>query len=192
MTNKHSKEYKKFTQEKYPWDSDMAKNITEKVTELIDLGNQPISVVEGFLHHLKFFNPRHSLPSQYYITLIPLASYNVRYHMFTSFVDLIQHVKQAIEEMGNKQAMSPCHFIWQCKKYKRGRGCVTLQLAVHEGLLSQCSITHSLANARKIVGQLVSCEYGLISGLQLYQMSPSRFFKSRSAGFLCEFTAVCL
>ena len=36
-------------------------------------------------------------------------------------------------------------------------GCVshthTLQLAVHEGLLSQCSITNSPSNARKMVGQ---------------------------------------
>ena len=37
----------------------MAKNVTEKVTELIALDNQLISVVEdqGFLGHLEFLNP---------------------------------------------------------------------------------------------------------------------------------------
>ena len=34
-------------------------------------------------------------------------------------------------------------------------GCIshTLQLTVHEGLLSQCSVTDSPANTRKVVGQ---------------------------------------
>ena len=53
-------------------DSDMAKNITEKVIELITLQNQLISVVEyqGFLRHLEFLNPRYTLRSRHYITLI--------------------------------------------------------------------------------------------------------------------------
>ena len=57
----------------------MANNITEKVTELIALDNQPISVVEdqGFLRHLEFLNPWYALPSLHYITLTPLLSYNV-------------------------------------------------------------------------------------------------------------------
>ena len=50
----------------------MAKNITEKVIELITLQNQLISVVEyqGFLRHLEFLNPRYTLRSRHYITLI--------------------------------------------------------------------------------------------------------------------------
>ena len=38
----------------------MAKNITEKVTELIALDNQLISTVEdqGFVRQLRFLNPR--------------------------------------------------------------------------------------------------------------------------------------
>ena len=37
-------------------------------------------------------------------------------------------------------------------------GCVshTFQLTVHEGLLSQCSVTDSSANARKVVGQCLN------------------------------------
>ena len=31
----------------------------------------------------------------------------------------------------------------------------TLQLAVHEGLLSQCNVTHSLANTRKVDANVV-------------------------------------
>ena len=61
---KHSKLSNKFTQaieakmpkqdafkRKYPWDSDMAKNIIEKVIALIALDDQLISMVEdqGFL-----------------------------------------------------------------------------------------------------------------------------------------------
>ena len=47
----------------------MAKNITEKVTKLIALDNQLISVVQdqGFLRHLEFLNPWYALPSLHYI-----------------------------------------------------------------------------------------------------------------------------
>ena len=40
-------------------------------------------------------------------------------------------------------------------------GCIshTLQLALHEGLLSQCSVTDSPANTRKVVGQCCSIIY---------------------------------
>ena len=49
--------------EKYPRDSGMAQNITEKVTELITLDNQLISMVEngGFLCHLELLNPWYAL-----------------------------------------------------------------------------------------------------------------------------------
>ena len=57
----------------------MAKNITERVIRLIAQDNQLISVVEdqGFLRHLEFLNPQHALPSQDYITFLPLSSYKV-------------------------------------------------------------------------------------------------------------------
>ena len=57
----------------------MVTNITEKVTELIALDNQLISVVEdqGFLRHLEFLNPWYALSSLHYITFLPLSSYNV-------------------------------------------------------------------------------------------------------------------
>ena len=56
--------------------SDMTENITEKVTELIALDNQLISVEEdqGFLHHLEFLNPWYALGSQHYFILAPLKS----------------------------------------------------------------------------------------------------------------------
>ena len=65
--------------EKYPWDSNMAKNISENITEFIALDNQLISVVEdqGFLCHREFLNPWYALPSRHYITLLPLSSCNV-------------------------------------------------------------------------------------------------------------------
>ena len=98
MANKKQrlKEYNEFTQttqaktpmqqtladtfkrkEKYPQDSDMAKNITERVIKLITLDNQLISVAEdqGFLHHPEFLNPQYALPSGHYITLTPLLNY---------------------------------------------------------------------------------------------------------------------
>ena len=45
----------------------MGKYITEKVTELISLDNQLISVVEdqGFLRHLEFLNPRYAPSSRH-------------------------------------------------------------------------------------------------------------------------------
>ena len=63
----------------------MAKNITEKVTELITLDNQLISVIEdqGFLHHPEFLNPR---LFQHYITLTPLSSYTVSVCALVSWV----------------------------------------------------------------------------------------------------------
>ena len=66
----------------------MAKNITEKVTKLIALDNQLISVVQdqGFLRHLEFLNPWYALPSQHYITLNPLSSYNVPVRALVSWV----------------------------------------------------------------------------------------------------------
>ena len=55
--------------EKYPWDSDMAKGITERVIKLITLDNQLISMVEyqGFLWHLDFLKLWYALPSLHYI-----------------------------------------------------------------------------------------------------------------------------
>ena len=52
-----------------------------KVIILIALDNQLISVEEdqGFLNHLEFLNPLYALPSQHYITFIPLWSYNGTY-----------------------------------------------------------------------------------------------------------------
>ena len=54
------------------------------------------------------------------------------------FHDNIRNMKKAIYDM---EALSV--------------GCVshTLQLTVYEGLLSQCSVTESPANTRKVVGQ---------------------------------------
>ena len=69
---------------KYPRDSDIPKNITEKVIEFIVLDNQLISMVkgQGCLYHLEFWNPRYALPSQHYITLLRVT-----------FVGLIQKSK---------------------------------------------------------------------------------------------------
>ena len=66
----------------------MAKNITEQVIQLIALDNQLISMEEdqGFLCHLEFWNPRYALPSQHYITLLPLSSYNVPVCALVSWV----------------------------------------------------------------------------------------------------------
>ena len=78
-----------------------------------------------------------------------------------------EHVKQAIEEMLNACDIDKQHVeiilhdnVRNMKKEMDdmevpSMHCVahTLQLAVHEGLLSQCSITDSPGNARKVVGQ---------------------------------------
>ena len=124
----------------------MAKNVTEKVIRLIALDNQLISVVEdqGFLHHLEFLNPWYALPSLHYITLTPLSSYNVPVCTLVLWVSYSRTCKTGnrgdVEHMSNRQATRPCNFTH------------TLKLAVHEGLLSQCSATDSPANTRKVVG----------------------------------------
>jgi len=77
-----------------------------------------------------------------------------------------EHVKQAIEEMLNTWGIDKqqVHVILRdnARNMKKAMdymgvpsvGCIahTLQLVVHEGLLSQRSVTDTLANARKIVG----------------------------------------
>ena len=78
-----------------------------------------------------------------------------------------EHLKQATEEMQNacekdKHASMPFYVpAWGIGKKAMDDmevpsvGCIshTLQLAVHEGLLSQCRITASPANARNMVSQ---------------------------------------
>ena len=78
--------------EKYPQDSDMAKNITEKVINILALDNQLVSVVEDqcFLRHLEFLNPWYALPSQHYITLFTSTFELQSASMRTSFMGLIQ------------------------------------------------------------------------------------------------------
>ena len=79
--------------EKYPPDSDMAKNITEEVIQWIALGNQLISAVEdqGFVGHLEFLNPRYALPSRLYITFLPRFTFVTKCRCWrTSLVGLIQ------------------------------------------------------------------------------------------------------
>ena len=62
----------------------MTKSITEKVTELIALDKQLISVVEdqSFFRHLEFLKPWYAL---HYITLTPLSSYNVHNVLWVSY-----------------------------------------------------------------------------------------------------------
>ena len=82
----------------YPRDSDMVRNITENVTELIALDNQLISAVDdqGFLRHLEFLNARYALQSQHYITIY--STFGLRHAgMRTSFVGFTQ------QSMKNRQ-----------------------------------------------------------------------------------------
>ena len=142
----------------------MATNITERVIKLITLDNQLISMVEdqGFLCHLEFLNPRCALPSLHYITLTPLSSYNVPVCSLGSWVSYSRACKTGnrgdAEHVWNRQARHPHNFTWQLKEYEQSSGwhggsvsCVShTSAAVHEGLLSQCSVTDSPANTRKV------------------------------------------
>ena len=61
--------------------------------------------------------------------------------------------------------------------------CVTLQLAVHEGLLSQCSIKDSPANAGKVVGQC--CNSRIRKSHTLFQQKKKNLLRnSLDAGTL--------
>ena len=76
---------------------------------------------QGFLHHLEFLNPRYALPSQHYITLTPLSSYNVPVCALVLCVLYSRACKTGnlgdAERVWNRQATRPCHFTWQCKEY---------------------------------------------------------------------------
>ena len=142
----------------------------ETVTELIILDNQLISVVkdQGFLHHLEFLNPQYAIPSRHYIILIPFWSCNVLAHQSRGS-HTAEHVKHATEEM-----LNVCEIDKQCvhiilhdsvRNMKKAMddmevpsvGCVShTSAAVHEGLLSQCSIIDLTANTKKVVGQCCS------------------------------------
>ena len=107
-----------------------------------------------FLHHLEFLNPWCALPSRHYITLTQLSSYNAGIR--TSFVGLIQHEKQEFEGVVNTCEIDKqrVHVIL-CDNVSNMKKAVddfshTLQLTVHEGLLSQRNITDSPARARKV------------------------------------------
>ena len=134
----------------------MATNITGRVIKLIALDNQLISVVEdgSFLCHLEFLNPQYALPSLHYITSTPLSSYNMLVCAPVSWVSYSRACKTDSRRDARcvwyKEAMHPClFFTWQRKEYVKAVDdmkvpsvcCVshTLQLAVHKGLLSQCS-----------------------------------------------------
>lgn len=56
--------------EKFPCNSVKARKITERVTEMIVMDNQPISIMEdtGFWRHLELLEPRYGLPSRHYVT----------------------------------------------------------------------------------------------------------------------------
>ena len=89
----------------------MAKKIIERVTELIALHKQFISVLEdlSFFRHLEFLNPRYALGSLHYITLTPLLSYNMPVCTLFLVSNTAEHVKQAIEEM-----LNACEIDTQC------------------------------------------------------------------------------
>ena len=68
-------------------------------------------------------------------------------------------MKQAIKEMLNACEIDKQRVhVTLCNNVRNMEvpsvGCIshTLQLAAHEGLLSQCSVTDSPANTRKVVG----------------------------------------
>ena len=104
------------------------KNIIEKVIKLIALDHQFISMVEhqSFLCHLEFLNPQYALPSQHYITLTPLSSYNVPLCTLVSCVLYSRACETGnwgdAERVWNRQATCPRHFMWQCKEYEKSNG----------------------------------------------------------------------
>ena len=66
-------------------------------------------------------------------------------------------------------------------------GCVshTLQLAVHEGLLSQRSVTDSPANTRKVVGQCYNSIYSIyFVYIIVYTLFQQNFLKNPIKGQL--------
>lgn len=78
-----------------------------------------------------------------------------------------EHVKQATEEMLNACEIDKQRLLRDnVRNMKKAMddmevpsvGCIslTLQLAEHEGLLSQCSVTDSTANTKKVVGQCLN------------------------------------
>ena len=132
-----------------------------------------IDLTQCFIHHLEFLNPRDALPSRHYITLTTLSSYNVLVCALVSWVSYTRACKTGnrgnAECVWNRPTTGWCHFTWQPKEYVKSNGWYgatkrglhlghtsTLQLAVHEGLLSQCSITDSPDNATQMVGHCCS------------------------------------
>ena len=90
--------------EKYPRDSDMAKNISEKATEFTTLDNQLISVVEdqGFLQLQRAV-----------CTLVLWVSYSRACKTGN---------RGDAERVWNRQATRPRHFTWQRKEYEKSSG----------------------------------------------------------------------
>ncbi|KAJ8271074.1 hypothetical protein GJAV_G00122450 [Gymnothorax javanicus] len=71
--------------DKFPRGGEKARMITQRLTDLIALDDQPISVVEntGFRRLLEFLEPRYELPSRHFITstAIPQLYNKVRTHV---------------------------------------------------------------------------------------------------------------
>ena len=151
---------------------------------------------QGFV--ISSLNPQYALSSQHYFTLTPLWSYNVPVCTLVSWVSYstAQHVKQAFKEM-----MNACEIDMQCvgvilrdnvRNMKKAdvaddievpsMGCIshTLQLAVHEDLLTQCSVTDSPTNTMKVVGQCCNriCRIGK-SHMNVYTLFQQNLKKKK-------------
>ncbi|KAM3875860.1 zinc finger BED domain-containing protein 4-like [Diretmus argenteus] len=140
------------------------------------LDDQPLSVVAnvGFRRLMEILEPRYVLPSRHYFTekALPAAHKKLRDHLQDKLADdfrgahTAERIKEAIQGMLDSWGIdkSRVHVIVRdnARNMKKAMddmgvqsvGCLThtLQLAVHEGLLSQRSVVDTLATARKIIG----------------------------------------
>ena len=151
---------------------------------------------QGFLCHLEFLNSRYALSSRHYSTLNSLSSYNMLVFALVLWISYSRACKTGNwgdAEHANRQIDKQCvHVILHDKVRSMQKAmevpsvdCVmhTLQLAVHEGLLSQCSVTDLPANARKVVGKCCNSIWRIrkshIKVYTLFQQNKKKLFKEQ-------------
>ncbi|XP_065109329.1 zinc finger BED domain-containing protein 4-like [Paramisgurnus dabryanus] len=164
--------------EKLAPESNKAKLITEKVTEFIVLDDQPLSVVEnvGFRRLMECLEPRYIMPSRYYIsdTAVPRESIAAAMEMMLNTWKIDKSKVHVVLRDNATNVIKAMNCLGV-----PSLGCFahTLQLIVNEGLLSQRSVSDTVAIGRKIVGHFKHSPlaYSHLEDIQLeLNMQPKR------------------
>ncbi|XP_053285395.1 zinc finger BED domain-containing protein 4-like [Pleuronectes platessa] len=141
---------------KFPMDSAKAKNLNKKVMEFIALDDQPFSVVGdvGFRGLVEYMEPRYTLPSRRHLAEEFTGSHAANFisETFEKMFETWKIPKSKVHVVVRDNARNMAKAMKDSKLNSFGCTAHSLQLVIHDGVLTQPSVEKALAICRKIVG----------------------------------------